>query len=131
MELLNEKDLPYDFRYPESFKKAVVLGLTNLCPWNIMDANRVKIRLEGLKMRYPKRKLIPFAERQDNDDIACFEADKGEEVQSVHDFASSGWEQNGTFMNFIEWFKTAFDEMNLWGELIDCIESLELCKKQD
>jgi len=115
MELLDEKDLPYGFRYPDSIKKAVALGLINICPWSILDAKGVKIRLDGLKTRYPNRKLIPFAERQDNDDVACFEADKGYEVQRIHDFASIGWEQlQGTNENFIEWFKSALDDMNLW-----------------
>ena len=122
---LCEKDLFYGFQYPESFKKAVVLGLVNICPWSIMDAKRVNVRLEGLKTRYPNRQLIPFAERQDNDDIACFEIDKGEEIQLIHDFASQGWEQVETFKNLIEWFKIALDDMNVWGELIDCIESIE------
>lgn len=125
MELLNEKDLPCLFQYPESFKKATVLGLVNLCPWSIMDAQRVKFRLEGLKLRYPNRQLIPFAERQDNDDIVCFEAGRGEEVQQIHDFAAPGWEQVKIFKDFIEWFKHALDDMNFWGELIDCIESVK------
>jgi hypothetical protein len=125
MDLMEKKDLPYGFEYPESIKKVAVLGLVNICPWSILDAERAKVRLNGLKSRYPNRKLIPFAERQDNDDIACFELGKGEEVQQIHDFAVPGWEQIEVLKDFIEWFKLALDDMNYWGELIDCIDSIE------
>lgn len=37
--------------------------------------------------------VIPFARRDDNDDIACFEVGKGKSVQIIHDFASEGFEQ--------------------------------------
>ncbi|EPY2281134.1 hypothetical protein ACXAT1_002048 [Clostridium sporogenes] len=48
--------------------------------WYIMDEERVLNRLKGVTERYPNRKLIPFARRDDNDDIACFEVGKGEKV---------------------------------------------------
>jgi len=125
MELLKENELPYGFKYPESIKKACALGLVNICPWSVMDTKRVKVCLDGLKLRYPNRKLIPFAERQDNDDIACFEMGKGEEVQWVHDFASVGWEQCGVYMDFYEWFKSILEDVRE-VDLVDCIESLKI-----
>lgn len=124
MKMLDEKYLPYDYHYPEIYKKVMILGLVHLCPWNIMDSKNIKKHLEGLRKRYPDRKLIPFAKRQDNDDLACFEADRGEIVQRIHDFAAPGWEQRQTYKNFSEWFKEAFDDMN-WRDLIDCEESIK------
>ena len=124
MEIFDESNLPYEYHYPEIYKKVIVLGLINLYPWSLMNPDSVKKHLEGLQKRYPERKLIPFAKREDNDDLACFDADKGEEiVQRIHDFAAPGWEQKQTFKDFSEWFKNAFDDMYFGGDLIDCEES--------
>ena len=68
-------------------------------------------RLKGVTERYPNRKLIPFARRDDNDDIACFEVGKGEKVQIIHDFASEGYEQRNEYNDFWDWLKDAIDEM--------------------
>lgn len=68
-------------------------------------------RLKGVTERYPNRKLIPFARRDDNDDIACFEVEKGEKVQIIHDFASEGYEQRNEYNDFWDWLKDAIDEM--------------------
>ena len=64
-----------------------------------------------MHIRYPQRILIPFARRGDNDDVACFELNKGEEVQIIHDFASIGYEQRKTYKTFWDWFRDAIEEM--------------------
>jgi hypothetical protein len=76
-----------------------------------MDKDQVLKRFEGLQKRYPNRTLIPFAKRDDNDDIACFELNKADEVQIIHDFASAGYEQRKVYISFWEWFKEAIEEM--------------------
>lgn len=76
-----------------------------------MNRDHAILRNNGLKKRYPGRVLIPFANKGDNDDIACFELGKGEEVQIIHDFASQGFEQRGVYNNFWNWFKSAVNEM--------------------
>ena len=68
-------------------------------------------RYEGMKIRYPNRQLIPFARRDDNDDIACFEVGYKDKVCIIHDFATSGYEQRKYYSNFWEWFLEAIDEM--------------------
>ena len=103
--------LPNAFCYPESLLKVVRLNLVNLDPWNIMNGDQVVSMIEGLKERYPNRTLIPFARRLDNDDLACFEPMKGEGVQVIHDFASSGYEQRKEYADFWDWFKDAMNEM--------------------
>lgn len=103
--------LPNGFRYQESFLKIVRLNLVNLDPWLIMNSDQVTSRIEGLKERYPSRVLIPFARRLDNDDLACFEPIKGEGVQVIHDFASSGYEQRKEYAGFWDWFRDAINEM--------------------
>lgn len=111
IEFLEKKLRSYKFKYPDSFLKAIELNLLNFDLWYIMDEEGVIDRLKGLKERYPDRKLIPFARRGDNDDIACFELDKGERVQIVHDFASVGYEQRKECNDFWEWLEEAIKEM--------------------
>ena len=107
-----EKKLGIDgFQFPNSFIEAVELNLLDFDVWYIMDEDRVLNRLKGLKERYPNRELIPFARRDDNDDIACFEVGKGEKVQIIHDFASEGYEQRKEYNDFWAWLEDAISEM--------------------
>ncbi len=99
------------FQYPDSFIKIIELNLLDFDLWYIMDEERVLSRLKGVMERYPNRKLIPFARRDDNDDIACFEAGKGEKVQIIHDFASEGYEQRKEYNDFWAWLEDAISEM--------------------
>ncbi len=99
------------FQYPASFLKAIDLNLVDFDLWYIMDEDQVVSRNEGLKRRYPARKLIPFARRDDNDDIACFEIGKGERVEIIHDFASAGYEQRNEYDDFWKWLEVAVKEM--------------------
>ena len=76
-ELLSVEELPDGFSYPAEFLRIVGLGLTQLEPWWILDGDNLRIRHLGLQRRYPSRKLVPFARREDNDDVACWDLDKG------------------------------------------------------
>ena len=90
VDLLTSSDLPPGFLYPHSFLKVVDFGLINLEPWYILEGERLNQRFRGLQLRYPTRVLVPFAERQDNDDVACWEPTVGKEVvMVVHDYAST------------------------------------------
>ncbi|QOS97238.1 hypothetical protein JNUCC42_11450 [Brevibacterium sp. JNUCC-42] len=111
IKLPDTSQLLMDFKYPNDFLKAVRLNLVDFELWYIMNEDQVLQRLKGLQMRYPDRLLIPFARRDDNDDIACFEVGKSEEIQIIHDFASSGHEQRKSYPTFWHWFKEAIDEM--------------------
>ena len=111
IELLEEYERPNNFVYPKAIYKLLELNLTDFDVWYFMDKESVKIRLEGLRERYPERSLVPFARRDDCDDVACFEVGKGEKVFIVHDFASSGWEQRKIYENVWEWLKDVFDTM--------------------
>lgn len=111
MELFNIKEIYSDFQYPASFVKAVELNLLDFEFWYVMTNEQVATRINGLMKRYPNRKLVPFARRDDNDDIACFEVGKEEKVQIIHDFASEGYEQREEYDNFWSWMKVAIDEL--------------------
>lgn len=65
------------FEYPALFRRVVELGLTELEPWLILDGEWLRERRQGLRDRYPARDLVPFAQRQDNDDVAGTERPRG------------------------------------------------------
>jgi hypothetical protein len=111
MKVLSTAELPCGFVYPDSFLKAIRLELTNLEPWYIMNSTDAQMRIKGMQTRYPQRVLIPFARRGDNDDVACFQMDKDQEIQIIHDFASVGYEQRRTYTTFWDWFRAAMEEM--------------------
>ncbi|MCM1235244.1 MAG: hypothetical protein NC489_34520 [Ruminococcus flavefaciens] len=111
MKLYNINAIYNDFSYPAEFIKVAELNLADFQMWYLMDNEQVDDRIKGLKLRYPSRKLIPFARRDDNDDIACFEVGKSNRVQIIHDFAEEGFEQRKEFICFWDWFRAAIDEM--------------------
>ncbi|WP_342512454.1 hypothetical protein MKY34_17800 [Sporosarcina sp. FSL K6-1522] len=102
------------YEYPDSYRKIVGLNLLDFDIWYLMESEQATRRYFDLKKRYPNRRLVPFARRDDNDDIACFEIGKGSRVQIIHDFTSEGFEQRKEFKDFWEW--VAF----IIGEMIEC-----------
>jgi len=111
-DLLSVKDLPSGFWYPSSFVRVVELGLMHLEPWDVLEGSRLRWRNEGLAQRFPARELVPFAERQDNDDVACWDlALGGEQVVIVHDFASPGWEKRDEYLDFYAWLRQAVEDL--------------------
>lgn len=107
--MFNINDLYPGFKYPDAYYKIIELNLTNFDYWYFIPDTNLEIRAIGMKERYPNRKLIPFARRGDNDDVACFEIGKGETVQIIHDFASSGYEQREEYANIWLWLKEALN----------------------
>ena len=107
--LLTIEDLPQGFHYPHEFVRVVELGLTNPEPWWIIEGDLLRDRLNGLQERYPDRTLVPFAVRQDNDDVACWDLELGR-IVIVNDFAAPGHEQRGDFPNFYAWFRQAIED---------------------
>ena len=104
--------LPENFEYSNELIKVIELGLLNINPWFILNnSDIIKNRYDGMKKRYPERVLIPFAQRLDNDDVACFEPNNGGIVQIIHDFSSPGYEQRETYNTFWDWFKSAINDM--------------------
>ncbi len=104
--LLKEDELPKWFKYPEEFLRLVESEIFLIEPWQILEGKWLRVRLEGLKKRYPDRDLIPFYRCLANDDVACWEKSKPGAVVIVHDFASLGWESRDEFSNFWDWFRS-------------------------
>lgn len=85
--------------------------------WQLLRVEHVELWCEGLKKRYPKRKLYPFARRVGDDDVACFDLDKESfppKVVIIHDFAGPGWEYRGSFNSFEDWLEAAKKETDEW-----------------
>lgn len=102
---------PKIYEYPSAYNKIIELNLVDFDTWYLIEEGQATRRYYDLKERYPNRKLIPFARRDDNDDIACFEIGKGGKVELIHDFATEGFEQKNEFEDLWEWLKFAIDEM--------------------
>ena len=112
MEYFKIESFYKDFQYPEEFIKIMELDLLNFDLWVVYDNKEFfDVRIKGLIERYPNRKLIPFAKREDCDDIACFEIGKEGTVQIIHDFSSEGYEQRKEYKSFWDWFRDAIEEM--------------------
>lgn len=112
VELLSVQDLPVGFRYPASFIRVVELGLTNLEPWHMLEGSRLRERNQGLAQRFPARSLVPFAIRQDNDDVACWDLELSHaEVVVIHDFSSPGSETREEYTDFFAWFRRAIEDL--------------------
>jgi hypothetical protein len=110
--LLEATDLPVGFGYPHEFLRVVELGLIDLEPWLVLEGEQLRARNLGLRERYPDRSLVPFARRQDNDDVACWDVDEGGgRVVIVHDFASPGWERRVEFVDFNGWLRRAVEDL--------------------
>lgn len=117
MEIFNVNSIYKEFQYPTSYVKAIDLNLVDFEFWYLMSKEQVDTRISGLMKRYPNRKLVPFARRDDCDDIACFEVGKDSKVQIIHDFASEGYEQCAEYEDFWDWMKTAIDELIEEGDV--------------
>ena len=110
LDLLTEDELPEDFRYPAPFNRVVAFSLIRLEPWLFLEGVPLREKFYGLAERYGKIRLVPFAVRVDNDDVACFEAGRGDAVFLIHDYASPGWELRAEFPTFFDWFRQAVED---------------------
>jgi len=115
-DLIPLEDLPDAFRYPAEFVRTVELGLTDLEPWQVLTGAVASRTYRGLAERYPDQGYVPFAARQDNDDLACWVT--GPAVVTVHDHAAPGWERRGpVYDDFHAWLRAAIEDYIHWGEL--------------
>jgi hypothetical protein len=106
-------DLDVPMKLPEGLMTIVKQNLVDLTPWHVMPRDLAMKRLHGLRQRY-SRKYVPFAYRQDNDDLACIDPQMPDEIVIVHDFASEGTEMRQHFDSFWDWFRAAVEDMVLF-----------------
>jgi hypothetical protein len=104
-----------EFIIPNAYFRVFELGLTNIAPWRFIEGDEFQVVYATLRVLYPDHYLIPFARRDDNDDLACFVASSPQhstnEVVIVHLFASEEYAFDGVYSSFWDWFRNAVDEM--------------------
>ena len=98
------------FSYPQSLKDLVSDGRVDFGVWYLMNDDETVRRFQGLQKRYPGRRLYPFARRDNNDDVACFEDDDNSLVHIIYDFADIGWEQKEVFSTIYAWLEYIGDD---------------------
>ena len=106
-------DLDVQVKLPEGLLRIVNQNLTDLTPWHVMPRDLAVQRLRGLRLRY-SHKYVPFARRQDNDDLACLDPGHPGEIVVIHDFASEGTELRKRFDSFWDWFRAAVEDMEVF-----------------
>ena len=103
--------LPPGFSYPAGFKSIVERRLVDLDPWQILGGEALPARYSGLKLRYPARRLVPFAARGDCDDVACWQVDSGTPIVIIHDFASEDWLVRRHYASLWDWLRSAIEDL--------------------
>jgi hypothetical protein len=109
-ELLSPGDLDVLVRMPDELIRITSQGLSNLSPWHVMPRELAKKRMKGLRERY-RTQYVPFARRQDNDDLACIDPGQPEAVVVIHDFSTEGAEHVAAYETFWSWFRAAIEDM--------------------
>jgi hypothetical protein len=97
-------------RLPKELERLISQRVVDLTPWHIMPSDLAEQRMASMRSRYSKA-YVPFARRQDNDDVACLVPDEPGGVIVVHDYAAEGSERVATYARFWDWFKAAIDDM--------------------
>jgi hypothetical protein len=108
--ILLPEDLDITIAIPEGLERLNRQHILDLTPWHLMPRELALKRLHGLRQRYAS-KYVPFARRQDNDDLACLDPAIPGGVIVVHDFAAETTERRRQFPNFWDWFRAAVEDM--------------------
>lgn len=117
-------DPKFDFIVPDAYtiaRERKLFGYQNqdsaLDPWFYMDADNVFDACKKWPSVSNKKsvKLIVFARRFDNDDMACFEVsdDTTKQIVVVHGWTPSGYDVVNEFSSFWHWVKSVIDDVAL------------------
>lgn len=107
--LFESVKLPDWLILPNEYKILIDENLELLPPWFLLRGEMLREKYEGLKDRYPSRKVFPFARRADNDDVACWEKNSYPQVTIIHDYANYGYEGGLSTLKFEDWLKYTID----------------------
>jgi hypothetical protein len=114
-DMLEADEVPSGFSYPQDFIDAVESGVVDIGPWQILSGKWLRVRISGLRERFPGRQLVPFARRLDSDDVACWDLEQQGAVCVVHDFSAPGWEKRQGYESFSAWYADAQAEADDYG----------------
>jgi hypothetical protein len=107
------EDRPNWLVYPKELVDLVRSGRVSLIPWHLSKFEVDAQHAARLKSRLG-RDLVPFAYRQDREDLACFEKGKGQAVMIIHDNTAPGYEDEGSYPSFGDWLRAAEAEAAEW-----------------
>jgi hypothetical protein len=111
MNIINNIKIPEWVQVPEGYIKILETKANFFKPWEIIvDPVFSETYNQNLAKRYPHLNLFMFAKRGDNDTIATFSKEKPGKVILINDFSSKGWEFDGEFSNFWDWFDDMIKE---------------------
>jgi hypothetical protein len=113
--IIPESDRPAWLHYPQELLDLVRSGRMPLVPWHFDRAYAAANQYRRFQSRL-RRDLVPFAYRQDREDLACFEKGKGHEVFIIHDNCDAGYEDEGHFASFSDWLRDVEAEAAEWAE---------------
>jgi hypothetical protein len=105
MALISNIDVPDWLQVPQGYAKILSSGGQEFGAWKIITNPILSASYNlHLSERYPHLTLFMFAKRNDNDTIATFSRDAPGKVILINDFSTKGWEYEGEFNSFWEWF---------------------------
>lgn len=108
--LLSNTELPEGFSYPDDFLRiATRQKLIDFDPWIVLEGDQLQMRYIGINQRFPNKNIIPFARREDNDDVACWLLGDTESVYIIHDFSTQGYEKKKK-LSFWNWLRQALED---------------------
>ena len=116
--LLPEHLRPEWLQYPPALVEMVRSGRVKLVPWHL-DKSAAAMNQHLRFKAHLARDLMPFAYRQDREDLACFEKGKGDSVMIIHDNTDPGWEDDDFYPSFADWLRAAEEEAASWVPLSD------------
>jgi hypothetical protein len=108
---INGIKVPNWLLVPEGYVKLLNTQARKFPPWHIvLDPSFSESYNVGLAGRYPHLTLFMFAKRGDNDTIATFSKDAPGKVVLINDFSTKGWEFDGEYETFWDWFDDMIKE---------------------
>jgi hypothetical protein len=113
--ILPPSEKPDWLEYPVELLELVRSNRMPLIPWHFDRAESAAKTYRRFRSHLG-RYLVPFAFRQDQEDWACFEKGKGQQVLIIHDNTSPGWEDEGHYSTFSEWLRDVEEEAAFWAE---------------
>lgn len=93
--------------FAQEYVMVLNLGLINLTPWTLLSYSQVNDNY--LNAKNGLIKIIPFAIRQDTEDVAYWELDSGIEVKIMHRFPERPSTEK--YSCFAEWYINAVKDM--------------------
>ena len=108
--MYGEESVPAEFEVPREFLALQDAQVEVLGPWLFPGEDILTWRFRGLRERFPEAVLLPFAQRLDNDDIACW-TPPFPSVCVLHDFSTWGWERRKEYADIRAWLHWAVDDI--------------------